>query len=251
MRVLLITGTGTGVGKTVTTAAVTALALRAGLRVAVVKPAQTGVGPDEPGDLAEIQRQTGNTDLHELRRFDEPLAPATAARRQGVDGIGVADIAGYLRALADRDLIVVEGAGGALVRFNSAGETLLDLGAALATEAEVIEVLVVASAGLGVLSATALTSQAVARAGLRLRGVVVGAFPAAPDLAERCNLADLADYAGAPLLGVLPDGAGRTDTADFARIAADGLAPELGGRFSATDFIDLHHPIPVTRGPAR
>ena len=43
-----VTGTGTGVGKTVVTAAVAALAPG---RVAVLKPAQTGVGPDEPGDL--------------------------------------------------------------------------------------------------------------------------------------------------------------------------------------------------------
>ncbi|MBW0098849.1 AAA family ATPase, partial [Pseudonocardia sp. KRD-184] len=52
-RVLVVTGTGTGVGKTVVTAAVAALAPG---RVAVLKPAQTGVGPDEPGDLAEVTR---------------------------------------------------------------------------------------------------------------------------------------------------------------------------------------------------
>jgi dethiobiotin synthetase len=39
---LVITGTGTGVGKTVVTAAIAALALARGDRVAVVKPAQTG-----------------------------------------------------------------------------------------------------------------------------------------------------------------------------------------------------------------
>ena len=49
MAVLVITGTGTEVGKTVTTAAVAAAALAAGRSVAVLKPAQTGVRPDEPG----------------------------------------------------------------------------------------------------------------------------------------------------------------------------------------------------------
>src|SRR5688572_32831273 len=52
----------TGVGKTVVTAA---LAARAVGRVAVVKPAQTGVTADEPGDLQEVQRLTGLDDLHE------------------------------------------------------------------------------------------------------------------------------------------------------------------------------------------
>lgn len=43
MRFLIITGTGTGVGKTVVTAAIAHLAAAAGLSVCVVKPVQTGV----------------------------------------------------------------------------------------------------------------------------------------------------------------------------------------------------------------
>ncbi|WP_176706906.1 AAA family ATPase, partial [Mycobacterium malmoense] len=42
MTVLVVTGTGTGVGKTVVTAAVACHARRAGLDVAVCKPVQTG-----------------------------------------------------------------------------------------------------------------------------------------------------------------------------------------------------------------
>ncbi len=42
---MLVTGTGTEIGKTVITAAIAALALADGLRVAVLKPGQTGVGP--------------------------------------------------------------------------------------------------------------------------------------------------------------------------------------------------------------
>ncbi|WP_159062433.1 AAA family ATPase, partial [Streptomyces caniscabiei] len=45
MTVLVVTGTGTEVGKTVTTAAVAAVAVAAGRSVAVLKPAQTGVRP--------------------------------------------------------------------------------------------------------------------------------------------------------------------------------------------------------------
>ncbi len=56
MSVLVVTGTGTGVGKTVVTAAVAALARDRGSRVAVVKPGQTGVGPDEIGDLDDVRR---------------------------------------------------------------------------------------------------------------------------------------------------------------------------------------------------
>ncbi|MFD5761884.1 AAA family ATPase, partial [Streptomyces sp. NPDC127044] len=81
MAVLVITGTGTEVGKTVTTAAVAATALAAGRSVAVLKPAQTGVRPDERGDADEVARLAGAVTTLELARYPEPLAPATAARR--------------------------------------------------------------------------------------------------------------------------------------------------------------------------
>ena len=68
MSVLCVGGTDTGVGKTVVIAALAALAHEQGTSVAVVKPAQTGVAPGEPGDLADVQRLAGVDDLHELAR---------------------------------------------------------------------------------------------------------------------------------------------------------------------------------------
>src|SRR5688500_9109740 len=109
-EVLFVTGTDTGVGKTVVTAA---LAARAVGRVAVVKPAQTGVTADEPGDLQEVQRLTGLDDLHEGVRLLDPLAPTTAGRRQGVVLPSVDDHARTIDKLAaERELVLVEGAGG-------------------------------------------------------------------------------------------------------------------------------------------
>ncbi|MFE1886920.1 AAA family ATPase, partial [Streptomyces diastatochromogenes] len=84
MPVLVITGTGTEIGKTVTTAAVAAAALAAGQSVAVLKAAQTGVRPDERGDADEVVRLAGPVTPAELARYPEPLAPGTAARRAGM-----------------------------------------------------------------------------------------------------------------------------------------------------------------------
>ncbi|MGH3907303.1 MAG: AAA family ATPase, partial [Pseudonocardiaceae bacterium] len=82
---LIVTGTGTGVGKTVVTAALAALAVAAGRRVAVLKPAQTGVRAGEPGDVDEVRRLVGpSVTCRELARYPDPLAPATAAWRAGV-----------------------------------------------------------------------------------------------------------------------------------------------------------------------
>ena len=117
MRVLVVTGTGTGVGKTVATAAVAALAAAAGERVVVVKPAQTGVGPDEPGDLADVRRLAGPVGTLELARFPEPLAPATAARRAGAAPLAPSTVVEAVRRI-DADLVLVEGAGGLLVRLD-------------------------------------------------------------------------------------------------------------------------------------
>lgn len=222
MSVLIVTGTGTGVGKTVVVAALAALARDRGLAVAVVKPAQTGVAPGAPGDVDDVRRLSGADDVHELARWPDALAPATAARRAGSAGIGPEELAAAVRALDDRDLVLVEGAGGVLVRFDDSGATLADVAAALGAP-----VLVVAAAGLGTLNATALTCEALRARGVECAGVVIGAWPAEPDLAASCNIEDLPAYAGAPLLGRLPEGAGALDRDDFLAAARAGVAAVL------------------------
>ncbi|MET7549602.1 dethiobiotin synthase [Streptomyces sp. AM2-3-1] len=229
MPVLVVSGTGTEIGKTVVTAAVAAVALAAGRSVAVLKPAQTGVAPGEPGDVFEVRRLAGEavTGL-ELARFPEPLAPDTAARRAGMAPVHPQQIAEAAGKLAtEHDLVLVEGAGGLLVRFDEEGATLADAARLLGAP-----VLVVTSAGLGTLNTTALTSEALRARGLGCLGVVVGSMPAEPDLAARCNLGDLPVVAGAPLLGVVPAGAGALAPVDFRARAASWLAAELGGSWT-------------------
>jgi dethiobiotin synthetase len=234
--VLAVSGTGTGVGKTVVTAAVAALAAAAGARVAVVKPAQTGTAPGEPGDLAEVRRLSGTADLHEFARYPDPLSPEAAARVSGLPPLDAGRAAAAIAALAaSRDLVLVEGAGGLLVRYHPDGTTLADIAAAVRAP-----VLVVTEPGLGTLNHTALTLAALAARRLALAGVVIGCWPPDPGLAERCNLADLTTLAGAPLAGAVPAGAGGLDRAAFARLAAQALAPRLGGRFDPAGFVGRH-----------
>ncbi len=192
MPVLVITGTGTEVGKTISTAAVAAAALASGRTVAVLKAAQTGVGPDERGDADEVARLAGVVTATELARYPEPLAPGTAARRAGLAPVRPHEIAEAAQKLAtEHDLVLVEGAGGLLVRFDAEGGTLAD--AARLLDAPV---LVVASAGLGTLNTTELTARELRTQGLDLLGVVIGSWPNTPDLASRCNVADLPEVSG-------------------------------------------------------
>jgi dethiobiotin synthetase len=244
--VLVVSGTGTGVGKTVVTAALAALARdragrdragrdragrdRAGRdrAVAVVKPAQTGTDTDTP-DVVTVRRLARVTDTHELSRFPDPLSPEAAARTAGLAPLDMHAAAAYIKRLtAARQQVIVEGAGGLLVRYDPDGTTIADLAAMLDAP-----VLVVAAAGLGTLNHTALTLEALAARALACAGVVIGSWPAGPGLAERANLTDLSTLAGGALAGILPEGAGLLGPADFLATARAGLSPALGGRYLA------------------
>jgi dethiobiotin synthetase len=196
VRVIVVTGTDTGVGKTIVSAALAALAPE---RAAYVKPAQSGADDD----AATVARLAG-VETHTLARYPEPLAPATAARRAGLPPITPPEIAAFVRGL-DAELVLIEGAGGLLVRFDDRGGTLADVARLLAAP-----VVVVARAGLGTLNHTALTLEALDARGLACLGVVIGSWPREPDLAARCNVEDLG-----PILGRIPEGAGDLTREDF------------------------------------
>jgi dethiobiotin synthetase len=229
MSILIVSGTGTDVGKTVATAALAACATG---RVAVVKPAQTGVAPGAPGDLAEVSRLAGVRDVHEFARYPDPLSPHHAAQ---VSGRPALEFAAAVRRIADldalHDLVVVEGAGGLLVPFTDTDRwTVCDLAATLRAP-----VLVVTAAGLGTLNATALTVGRLAEDGVELAGIVIGSWPDEPDLATRCTVADLSAMAAdGRLAGVLP--AGMATMRDFRQRARTALAPRFGGTFDAVAF---------------
>jgi dethiobiotin synthetase len=240
MSTLVVTGTGTGVGKTVVTAAIAAVLSARGRSVAVVKPAQTGVEDGAPGDMDEVSRLSGVRSVHELQRYRLPLAPAAAARLSGSEAVDLSAAAQVTRRLTgEHDSVLVEGAGGLLVRFDDDGRTIADLAHELDAE-----VLVVTQPDLGTLNHTALTLEAMAHRGLRLAGVVIGAWPADPDLACRSNIRDLQTLAARPLAGALAAGAATAASPPiFLQIASAGLAPALGGSFDAADFESTYPPL--------
>jgi len=72
-----------------------------------------------------------------------------------------------------RDLVLVEGAGGLLVRFDDTGWTVADLALRLGAP-----VLLVVDPGLGTLKPPALSLEALATRGIACAGVVLGSWPA-------------------------------------------------------------------------
>ncbi|TDB72215.1 dethiobiotin synthase [Micromonospora sp. KC723] len=221
---MLVTGTDTGVGKTIVTAAITAAAQAAGMRVAVVKPGQTGTATGEPGDVDVVTRLAAPLAGRTLAGYPDPLAPLAAARVAELEPLELYTAVDAVREEADKhDLVLVEGAGGLLVPMGlrPSGEpwTVADLAVSLGAPA-----VVVTRAGLGTLNHTALTLEALERRAIPA-GVVVGAWPAEPELVHWANLTELVPN----LLGALPAGAGAMDPGVFRRSAPGWLTPALYG----------------------
>jgi dethiobiotin synthetase len=158
--IVLVTGTGTDVGKTWFTAATIGVLREAGYAVAARKPVQSF----EPGDLgstdAEILARATGEDPEVVcpphRWLAKAVAPPMAARALGRPPISIAELNTETRALlppASTDTFVfVEGAGGVRSPIADDGDTLA-LAHALAADA----VIVVSGAELGAINAVRLT----------------------------------------------------------------------------------------------
>lgn len=221
-RAYFITGSDTGVGKTIVTA-VLALTLQAqGRDPYLVKPAQSGVGPGELGDLDEIRRLGVTFAGHEGIRLREALAPEAAARIEGVALPGLDTQAAQITGVLARHDVLVEGAGGILVGLGD-DWNLVDLASRVAADGIETCFVVVVRAGLGTLNHAALTVQAIRAAGHHVTGLVIGSWPSTPELVETENLRDLPRITGVPLLGRVPAGAGQLAAEDFVAAAGGWL----------------------------
>ncbi|WP_295624455.1 dethiobiotin synthase [uncultured Corynebacterium sp.] len=227
MSVVIVTGTGTDVGKTIVTAAVAAALTSAGREVTVVKPVQTG-HPGTGGDLDDVRRLTGVRDLHGFARYPEPMAPLAAAGRACLPTLRLDDVAHRIRALDGPErTVLVEGAGGLLVRIGAGGESewgLPDLAARLPGA----RTIVVTPLGLGCLNAAELTVEVARGRGMDVAGLVGGSLPAGDDPVVATNLEDLPRLTGVDLLGAVPAGAGAMTREAFTAAAPHWLSDVAG-----------------------
>ena len=215
--IIIVTGTDTGVGKTITTAALAAILHGTGRSVAVYKPCQSGAA-DGDSDTAEIIRLAGTVTAETGVVLQQPLAPVAAAAVDGTQLPALAAHAGRIRELAAvHDHVLVEGAGGLLVDLDSDGGTLADLGSILAAA-----FVLVARPGLGTLNHTALTLEALAARELQVLGLVLGSWPVSPEHVHHSNRQVLGSLR-VPFLGALPEHASELSPADFRAGAAAWL----------------------------
>jgi dethiobiotin synthetase len=218
---VFVTGTGTEVGKTVVASTIARTHARAGKRVAVFKPALSGVDDSRntlaPPDHELLRLAAGSSQTDDEiapYRFGPPVSPHLGAELAGerIDPGRV--LAAARRAAAGADVLVCEGVGGFLVPL-TLGYLVRDFARDLG-----LPVAIAAPPGLGTINHTLLTLEAVRSVGLVPIAVVLTPWPAEPSTVESSNreaiarlggvtvetLApiDLADPDGWPLLGLTP-----------------------------------------------
>jgi dethiobiotin synthetase len=216
VRGVFVTGTGTEVGKTVVAAVLARSAAAAGARVAVFKPAVSGLDEGGEPDHALLRRASGSAQSDDdiaPYRYGPPVSPHLGAELAGeqIDPALLREAAE--RAGAEADVLVVEGVGGLLVPL-TLGYLVRDFARELA-----LPVVIAAGPGLGTINHTLLTVEGVRAVGLEVAAVVLTPWPAEPGDLERSNREaierlgrvrvetlqeiDIADPASWPALGLL------------------------------------------------
>lgn len=196
-RGVFVTGTGTEVGKTVVAATIARTLADGGRRVAVFKPAVTGLDERVETDYELLRRASGSRQGDEEiapYRYGPPASPHLAAALAG-EVIDPERLRRAARAAAEgAEAIVCEGVGGLLVPLTPTylvRDFAADLGYPL---------VVVAGPGLGTINHTLLTVEAARAAGLEVAAIVLNPWHDAPGEIERSNRETIASLANAPVL---------------------------------------------------
>ncbi|SFL36917.1 dethiobiotin synthetase [Paenibacillus sp. 1_12] len=205
IRGLFITGTDTGIGKTIITAAITAMLRAEGLNVGVWKPVQTGVLLGS--GITDAERLLKSTGIHERPEavapftFEAPLTPLLAAKQAGVTLTLDKLIAAGIPLIQRYEALLIEGAGGVAVPLTDTA-LVADLIAELR-----IPALIVARSGLGTINHTLLTVTFLRNLGVPIVGIIMNDGELCelhddPSVAANAELIE--QYSGLKVLGRFP-----------------------------------------------
>jgi len=199
-RLVVVTGTGTGIGKTRLAEALLLAMGKKGLRAAGIKPVESGVDGSET-DADRLRAASSFHVKHRGLRLAAPISPHLAARREGV-AVDLDGLAREARAcLADVDFLVLELPGGLFTPLTD--DTL---NADWARRLSPDTVLLVAPDRLGVLHETLATVRAAVALGLRVDTIVLVA-PEHADASTGNNAPELRRFLPTRVAGTVARGA--------------------------------------------
>lgn len=193
-----ITGTDTGVGKTLLACGLTAALRHRQLRVAAMKPIETGVRADDPWrDGARLARAAGGAfPLSVLAPIvlAQPLAPLIAAQRARTP-IDLTLLDNAIHAIGHyADVLLVEGAGGLLVPVADY------VSFATLFARWKLDLIVVGQNRLGVINHARLTVAVARASGLKVRAVVLSqTTPQPADVSVADNARLISELEGVPV----------------------------------------------------
>ncbi len=157
MKTYFITGIGTEVGKTITSAVITQA-----LKADYWKPVQAGELDDSDRMKVEALIDNDRSKFHpEAYRLNQPMSPHAAAE---IDGVKI-DISSIKMPHTDNHL-VIEGAGGLLVPLNDK-DTILNL-----IETLNCEVILVSRHYLGSINHTLMSIELLKQRNIRIKGIL-------------------------------------------------------------------------------
>ncbi len=176
-----------------------------GLSVCPMKPAETGCrvskGQLVPADTVRLMKASGvdeQIDTINPYRMKKPLAPSTAAEREGVCIEKRLIFNAYKKLARKYDVLIMEGAGGIMVPLYKKYlylDLVRDLG---------LPLIIIARPGLGTINHSLLTIEAARTKDIKVLGLVINhAEKTKKDISQKTNPEIIAQIGKVPVLGII------------------------------------------------
>jgi len=192
-KIYFVTATDTEVGKTFITAGLAFVAQEKGLSVGISKPISCGGIDDAEFYKSKLKLKDSIDSINPIK-FRQPLSPYAAMKTEKIK-IDIRAIKGSVKKLIrPRDLVFVEGLGGALAPVKK-NYYVADLAKALN-----IPCIIVARAGLGTINHTLMTIDELKKRKIKIAGVIMNGFDS-KEPSQASNAKVIEELSGIKVIG--------------------------------------------------
>ncbi len=190
---MFVTGTDTEVGKTFIAAGLAYAAQSKGMSVGISKPISCGGIADARFYKRQLKLRDSIDSINPVK-FRQPLSPYAAMKNEKKK-IDLHKIKESVKNLAkDRDLVLVEGLGGALAPIKK-GYYVADLIKDLN-----IPCVIIARAGLGTINHSLMTIEALKKRKIKIAGIIMNGFEGR-EISQRSNAQVIEELSGVRVIG--------------------------------------------------